>query len=67
MHFKSPMNLKFRQDNGGDGEGGDEELGAKKGKELAGHGKQVHGLAVSREGVCTRSDLQGTNTWDSPL
>lgn len=53
MHLKAPrMNLKFRQDNSGDREGGDEELGTEKGT-LSGHGKQVLGLALCfREEVC---------------
>ena len=46
VHLKAPqMNLKVRQDNSGDAEGGDEEkLGAEKGKGWPGHSKQVLGL-----------------------
>lgn len=46
VHLKAPqMNLKVRQDNSGDAEGGDKEkLGAEKGKGWPGHSKQVLGL-----------------------
>lgn len=49
--------MKIRQDSGEDGEGGDEELGAGKGKRLSGHGKQVIGLVSCPPGKGLAFDL----------
>lgn len=62
VHLKAPqVNLKVRQGNGGDAEGGSKEkLGAEKEKGQSGHRKQMLGFApFPREVACIWSDLEG--------